>query len=54
MREVVSPFMKLDDYKNCFLALKECDGACALHPRWKKIAGQIEAMLDQTTIDRML
>jgi len=29
-------------------------GACALHPRWKVIADQIEAMLDETAIDRML
>lgn len=54
MRDVVALFMKLDDYKNCFLALKECDGACALHPRWKGIAEQIEAMLDDTTVDKML
>lgn len=54
MRSVVALFMKLDDYKNCFLATKECDGSCALHPRWKGIAEQIEAMLDDTTIDKML
>lgn len=54
MRDVVSLFMKLDDYKKCFLALKECDGSCALHPRWKRIAEQIESMLDETTIDKML
>ena len=54
MRDVVSLFMKLDDYKNCFLGLKKCDGSCAIHPRWKLIAKQIEAMLDETTIDKML
>ena len=54
MRDVVSPFMKLDDYTNCFLDLKECDGSCALHPRWKGIAEEIEAMLDETAIDKML
>ena len=54
MRDVVSLFMRLDDYKKCFLALKKCDGSCALHPRWKGISEQIEAMLDETTIDKML
>lgn len=54
MRDVVALFMKIDDYKNCFLALKKCDGSCALHPRWKRIAEQIEAMLDDITIDKMM
>lgn len=54
MRDVVSCFMKLDDYKKCFLGLKKCDGSCALHPRWKSIAEQIETMLNETAIDEML
>ena len=54
MRDVVALFMKLDDYKKCFLGLHSCDGSCALHPRWKAIAEQIEAMLDETTIDKVL
>ena len=54
MRDVAALFMKLNDYKTCFLALKKCDGSCALHPRWKGIAEQIEAMLDDTTVDKML
>ena len=54
MRDVVSPFMKLNDYKQCFLSIKKCNGSCALHPRWKGIADQIESMLDQTTIDKVL
>ncbi len=54
MRDVVALFMKLDDYKNCFLAIKKCDGSCTLHPQWKSIAEQIEAMLDDTTVDKML
>jgi hypothetical protein len=46
--------MKLDDYKKCFLGLKKCDGSCALHSRWKSIAEQMEAMLNETAIDEML
>jgi len=54
MRDVVALFMKLDYYKNCFLAIKKCDGSCTLHPQWKGIAEQIKAMLDDTTVDKML
>ncbi len=54
MRQVVAPFMKMEDYTQCFLSVNKCDGSCALHPRWKNIARQIEAMLDETTIDKVL
>lgn len=53
MREVVSLFMRLDDYKRCFLGLETCDGTCALHDRWKAVAEEIEAILEETTLDQI-
>ena len=53
IRDVVDLFAKLDDYKQCFLGLKKCDGSCGLHIRWNIIVEQFERMLDDTTIDQI-
>ena len=53
IRDVVDLFMKLEDYQQCFLGLKKCDGSCGLHIRWKIIAEQFEKMLNDTTVDRI-
>ena len=54
LREVVALFMKIDDYKNCFLGLRRCDNSCGLHLRWRIISEQFEKMLEDTTIDNVL
>jgi Rrf2 family protein len=52
--EVVDLFMKVDDYKKCFLGMRKCDGSCGLHLRWRIISEQFEKMLNETTIDQVL
>ena len=52
--EVVDLFMKVDDYKKCFLGMRKCDGSCGLHLRWRIISEQFEKMLNETTIDQIL
>ena len=52
--EVVQLFMKIDDFKNCFLGLKRCDGSCGLHIRWQIISEQFDKLLNETTIDQIL
>jgi Rrf2 family protein len=54
LEEVVGLFMKIDDYKKCFLGLHKCDGSCGLHLRWRIISEQFEKMLKGTTIDNVL
>jgi len=54
MREVVSLFMNLDDFKRCFMGLPTCDGSCGMHDRWVPIADQFLTLLDNTTIDQVL
>jgi Rrf2 family protein len=54
LREIVNLFMRIDDYKMCFLGLNTCDGTCGLHLRWKIISEQFEKMLDDVTIDNIL
>ena len=51
--EVVGLFMKVDDYKKCFMGLNTCDGSCGLHLRWKIISEQFEKMLHDTTVDQV-
>lgn len=53
LREVVELFMKVDDYQNCFMGLKTCDGSCGLHLRWKIISEQFQQMLDDTTVNQI-
>lgn len=53
LNDVVLPFMKVNDYKRCFLGLSKCDGSCGLHLRWRIISDQLEQMLTDTTIDRV-
>ena len=53
IRDVIDLFAKLDDYKQCFLGLKNCDGSCGLHIRWNIIVEQFERMLNDTTIDQI-
>ena len=54
LHEVVDLFMKINDYKKCFLGLPRCDGGCGLHLRWRIISEQFEKMLKDTTIDNVL
>ena len=54
VRDVADLFMKLDDFKQCFLGLSRCKGSCGLHIRWKIIVEQFEMLLDETTVDRIL
>lgn len=54
LHEVVDLFMKINDYKKCFLGLARCDGGCGLHLRWRIISEQFEKMLQDTTIDNVL
>jgi DNA-binding IscR family transcriptional regulator len=54
LHEVVQLFMKIDDFKNCFLGLKRCDGSCGLHIRWRIISEQFDKLLNETTIDQIL
>ena len=54
LHEVVDLFMKIDDYKKCFLGLHKCDGSCGLHFRWRIISEQFEKMRNDTTIDNVL
>ncbi len=51
--EVVEQFMKIDDFKKCFLGLKQCDGGCGLHERWRVISSQFEQMLNEMTMDQI-
>ncbi len=54
LHEVVELFMKINDYKKCFLGFPRCDGGCGLHLRWRIISEQFERMLKDTTIDNVL
>ena len=51
--DVVQPFMKVNDYKQCFLGMSKCDGSCGLHLRWRIISEQFEQMLNDTTVDQV-
>ena len=53
IRDVVDLFTRLEDYKQCFLGLKKCDGSCGFHIRWSIIVEQFERMLNDTTIDQI-
>ena len=54
LHDVVQLFMKVDDYKQCFLGLSKCDGSCGLHLRWRIISEQFEQMLNDTTVDQVI
>jgi Rrf2 family protein len=54
LHEVVDLFMKINDYKKCFLGLPKCDGNCGLHLRWRIISEQFEKMLKDTTMNNVL
>lgn len=54
MKEVVSLFMNIATYKNCFLGRSKCDGTCKIHKKWKPIVDKIEDMLENTTIDAVI
>ncbi len=51
--DVVNLFMKIDDFKNCFLGMHSCDGTCGLHLRWRIVSEQFEKMLNDTTVDQI-
>ena len=51
--DVVTLFMRIDDFSNCFLGRKACDGGCGLHTRWQIISNQFEKLLNDTTVDQI-
>ncbi len=53
LSDVVQQFMKVNDYKKCFLGMNKCDGSCGLHLRWRIISEQFEQMLNDTTVDQI-
>lgn len=53
LKDVVGLFMKLDDFKRCFLGNLKCDGTCGLHKKWKLIADQFDALLSETSISQI-
>ncbi|MBU0519892.1 Rrf2 family transcriptional regulator [bacterium] len=54
LREISEKFMLLDDLEKCFLGNQNCDGQCGLHTSWKPISKQFLAMLETTTINKIL
>jgi Rrf2 family iron-sulfur cluster assembly transcriptional regulator len=52
--DIVNLFMKMDDFKRCFLGLNECDGNCGLHIRWQIIAEQYEKLMNETTVEQLI
>ncbi|MEK6609307.1 MAG: Rrf2 family transcriptional regulator [Gemmatimonadota bacterium] len=50
--DVVAPFDRLEERRQCLLRRRECsDGrACAAHSRWKSVAGQVSDFFRITTI----
>ena len=53
LNDVVQLFMKVSDFKQCFLGSSKCDGNCGLHLRWRIISEQFEQMLNDTTVDQI-
>jgi DNA-binding IscR family transcriptional regulator len=54
LREIIELFSQIDDYKGCFLNINKCDGTCGCHIGWRVITDQMEKMLDEVTIDKVL
>ena len=52
--DIVNLFMRVEDFKRCFLGLNECDGSCGLHIRWQIIAEQYEKMMNETTVEQLI
>ncbi len=54
VRDVIDLFVKIDDFRQCFLGLNPCDGGCGLHNQWRTIIQKYEEMLNLRTIDQIL
>ena len=52
--DIVNLFMRVEDFKRCFLGLNDCDGSCGLHIRWQIIAEQYEKMMNETTVEQLI
>lgn len=51
--DVVTLFMRIDDFTNCFLGMNACDGGCGLHARWRTISDEFKKLLFDTTVDQI-
>jgi len=54
IREIIELFSQLDNYRSCFLSINKCDGTCGCHIGWRIITNQMEKILDEVTIDKIL
>ncbi|MBW1777479.1 MAG: Rrf2 family transcriptional regulator [Deltaproteobacteria bacterium] len=53
LKDVVGLFMKMDDFKNCFLGVDTCNGKCGLHEKWHTIVVEFEKMIGETAVDQI-
>lgn len=52
--DIVTLFMKMEDFKRCFLGLNDCGRSCGLHIRWQIIAEQYEKLMNETTVEQLI
>jgi Rrf2 family iron-sulfur cluster assembly transcriptional regulator len=51
--EIVSLFMNIKQFDQCFLGGSKCDGSCGLHSQWKPIMVAFRKLIDENTIDKL-
>jgi Rrf2 family transcriptional regulator, iron-sulfur cluster assembly transcription factor len=58
--EIVSLFMDIDHYRDCFLGSRECvehdpgHEKCAVHEKWVTVQRNFSQLLKNTTVDKVL
>jgi len=52
LKEIVSLFMDINEFEECFLGNPKCDGSCGLHDKWKPISERFISMLEKNTIEK--
>lgn len=53
IKDIVSLFMNIRQFDQCFLGEIKCNGTCRLHDQWKPIIGEFKKLISNNSIDKL-
>ena len=53
IKDIVSQFMNIKQFDQCFLGETKCNGSCQLHDQWKPIMSEFKKLINNNSIDKL-
>lgn len=53
IKDIVSLFMNIKQFDQCFLGEIKCNGSCGLHHQWHPIMNEFKELITKNSIDKL-